>query len=153
MKNTNSETKQGGIFGRFLSKIGRSTAKQSQAPIEELKGETEVISSQSNEDHLLSTNKPRSEEEEKLVDFETETVKKNTEIEKEVPMKIEDDEETKRSESETIVEQIEDPEVFKIAESRKRSDSITSTSTNRIYSYKDLNDFVNIEELHKFLYK
>lgn len=135
-----------GIFGRFLSTIAKSTQK----PIEKAKEEIKIIPGENNEDYLLSTNTQPSVTEATLIDITENT---ETETEKEVQMKIEDDEETKISVTETVIEQNEDSDGFKLSDSRIRSDSLMSTSTNRIYSYKDLNDFANIEELHKFLYK
>jgi hypothetical protein len=78
--------------------------------------------------------------------------------EKEVPMHTEEDkeirdDETNQSETCTLNENVRnEDEQFKVAK-RSRSDSISSTSTSKMYKYSDFSDFINVDELHKFMYK
>ena len=48
---------------------------------------------------------------------------------------------------------VEDSQDFNIDRQRERSDSLSSTSTNKLFTRANINEFMNIDELHKFLYK
>lgn len=167
-----------GLVGRLFAGFKRGTNAPAPIPqssvtqnnqIEDAKVGRPEPTANNDSNYLLSTNtkQPQPAEDAKLIDFgEDEADHKATDVhkqkseEKEVPMKLEekdlqDDEETKRSETETVnedrLDEMQD-NAFR-AGPRQRSDSLTSTSTTRMYSYSDFNDFMNIDELHKFFYK
>jgi hypothetical protein len=140
-------TKSKGFLGGLLSKIGgKKNTGQPQAKVEEEKDIKQIH----NEKYLLSTIEESKNPQANLLEFDDES-QSNQNFEKEVPVKI-DEEESKFGDTETNQETVDD-ESLNFCENRRRSDSISSTSTNRIYSHKDLNDIVNINELHKFMYK
>lgn len=115
------------------------------------------------EEYLISTNvQEKPVESANLLDLDEDDNKgKNHEKiqEKEIPMKLEDqelqdDHDATRTESDTVQnedDRMEESQDF--TKQRDRSDSLTSTSTSRIYSHQTFSDFMNIDELHKFLYK
>mmetsp|Transcript_6654 Transcript_6654/g.7596 ORF Transcript_6654/g.7596 Transcript_6654/m.7596 type:complete len:220 (+) Transcript_6654:240-899(+) len=114
--------------------------------------------------YLLSTNNQVQNEEGDLIDFGgTSKVSQNKATEEtEVRVKLEDkeivdDEETKRSDTDTNLEDkfedISEVPAKTSQPARPRSDSLSSTSTTKMYSYSDFNDFMNVDELNKFLYK
>lgn len=138
-----------GFFGGLLSKIGGQKKEEEPKPkVEEEKGqEPKPLQG---EKYLLSTMEDSKAPEANLLEFDDEP-QSNQNLEKEVPVKIEE-EESKFGDTETNQETV-DEDSFRFGDNRIRSDSMSSTSTNRIYSHKDLNDIVNIDELHKFMYK
>jgi hypothetical protein len=161
-KQSQGQTKTGGLFGGLFSnfKIGLQK-QQTPKPIAEKPEEKK-------QDHYLmqtTTEDQKPSESTDLIDFGDDVEDHHKPDapqlpqEKEVPMVIDekdtqDDEETKRSETDTAFEDRTDyaTETPKVA-TRGRSDSISSSSTTKLYSYTDLSDFVNIDELQKFLYK
>ena len=133
----------------LLNKIG-GQPKQEPEAVEDKPQETKPTSS---EKYLLSTmdQPPPKAEEAKLIDFDDDPQEQQN-PEKEVPIGIED-EEAKSGHSETRQETVDEQDSFGFGDQRIRSDSMASTSTNRIYSHKDLNDIVSVDELHRFMYK
>lgn len=163
------QQKGGGLFSRFFSTVTKEPVQnQDQKPQNKVAEVENDKDGNEDSNYLLSTTQDdyKPAENANLIDFEDENDKtqptqksKSKNEEKEVPMNMEekdiqDDEETKRSETATVIDDRMDEaqDVFK-AGPRQRSDSLTSTSTTKLYSYQDFNDFVNIDELHKFLYK
>lgn len=151
----------GGLFSRLFAGANKQPEQpKPQEPRNRVREVNYYDDEDETNNYLISTNSSKPKQEDaKLIDFgDDEHKTPHPPQEKEVPMKLEekdfgDDEETKRSETETVAEACdENPDLFKSGP-RGRSDSLNSTSTNVLYSYKDLNDFVNIDELHKFLYK
>jgi len=145
----NAPKQKGGLFGMLFNKIGGQPKKE-QDSIEQKPQEANPTSS---EKYLLSTmdQPPPKVEEAKLIDFDDDPQEQQN-PEKEVPMKIED-EESKLADSETHQETVDEQDSFGFGDQRVRSDSLASTSTNRMYSRKDLSDIVSVDELHKFMYK
>jgi len=153
------QPKSAGLFGKLFSGFAKpvnAQAQPQQQPAPQQPSEVIEKPEGNTEHYLMSTTESKPVEEAKLIDFDEEDSK---EEETEVPVKmddkeIQDDEETKQSETETINdERSECTQEVNKPRLRNRSDSISSTSTSRLYSYNDFNDFVNIDELHKFMYK
>ena len=122
------------------------------------------------QDYLMSTNNQNKEPENaNLIDFGDDTPNQpsmgsQNEIqnnEPEVPIKFEErgtneENEWAKTETDTVNQNydiVEDSQDFNIDRQRERSDSLSSTSTNKLFTRANINEFMNIDELHKFLYK
>ena len=162
MQNINQSQKSTGFASRFLSafKLGGSNQQPEQMSIPQKNVITEA-ENDNNHNYLISTN--AQVEDANLINFDDDKKLESSQInEKEVRVwldekEVPDDEETKKSETDTVVDdKFEDHNnsSSKFEQQRRpRSDSISSTSTSRMYSYSDFNDFMNVDELNKFLYK
>lgn len=170
----------GGFASRFLSafnfkKKEEETIMTKPAKINTIEEpEYENISAEQDmkkgEEYLISTNvqfKPV--EETKLIDFDDDNKldenkpNEQNSAEHEVSVRLEykdihDENDGDKTETESIAhnDTLDETQDFSLKEQpkqRNRSDSISSTSTSKIYSQSNFNEFMNVEELNKFLYK
>ena len=162
LASSSQNQKSQGIASRFLSafKFGSSNQQPEQTSVPQKNLITE-IEYDSDHNYLISTN--AQVENANLISFEDDKKSESDKLsEKEVRVGFDEkdipDEETKKSETDTVNdENFEYQNSFSASKTdqpkRARSDSISSTSTSRMYSKSDFNDFMNVDELNKFLYK